>query len=105
MFDEETVSQDFFNVYVIEKGDNLYKIAREYNINPVLLAALNGLNNDDYIYPNQELLIPKNGYSYYITAEGDTIDLVADKFNTTKDDVMKNNTIYLLPGQLIVHKK
>ena len=105
MFDESIASQDFFTVYKIEKGDNLYQIAREYNINPMLLAALNGLNNDDYIYPDQELLIPKNGYSYYITAEGDTIDLVADKFNTTKDDVMKSNTIYLLPGQLIIHKK
>ena len=60
---------------------------------------------DDYIYPDQELLIPKNGYIYYITTEGDTIDLVADKFNTTREDVMNDNTIYLLPGQLIIHKK
>lgn len=105
MFDDNIVSQDFFTVYKIEKGDNLYQIAKKYNINPTLLAALNGLNNDDYIYPNQELLIPKNGYSYYITAEGDTIDLVADKFGTTRDDVMEANTIYLLPGQLLIHKK
>lgn len=105
MFDNEMLSQDFFNVYKIEKGDNLYMIAKKYNINPVLLAALNGLNNEDYIYPDQEILIPKSGYIYYITAEGDTIDLVADKFNISKDDVMKENTIYLLPGQLIVHKK
>jgi len=105
MFDNEIYSQDFFDIYKIEKGDNLYKIAKDYNINPMLLASLNGLNIDDYIYPNQELLIPKNGFIYYITVEGDTIDLVADKFNTSIDEVMKNNTIYLLPGQLLVHKK
>ena len=105
MFDKETLSQDFFDIYVIKKGDNLYEISKEYNINPMLLAALNGLNMDDYIYPNQELLIPKSGFIYYISAEGDTIDLVANKFNTNIEEVMKNNTIYLLPGQLLVHKK
>ena len=105
MFDNEISSQDFFEVYKIEKGDNLYKISKEYNINPLLLSALNGLNMDDYIYPDQELLIPKNGFIYYITTEGDSIDLVAEKFNTSIDDLIKNNTIYLLPGQLLIHKK
>lgn len=105
MFDQEIMSQEYFDIYKIEKGDNLYKIAKDYNINPTLLSALNGLNIDDYIYPDQELLIPKNGFVYYITAEGDTIELVAEKFNITKDELMNDNTIYLLPGQLLVHKK
>ncbi len=97
---------DYYTIYKINKGDNLYQIAKLYNINPKLLAALNGLNEDDYIYPNQELLIPKSGFSYYITTEGDTIDLVIDKFNTTKDELLNiNKTIYLLPGQLLVNKK
>ena len=105
MFDKEIMSQDFFDIYKIEKGDNLYKISKEYNINPKLLSALNGLDEDDYIYPDQELLIPKSGFVYYLSVEGDTIELVADKFNTTKEDLMNNNTIYLLPGQLLIHKK
>ena len=105
MFDKEIMSQDFFNVYKIEKGDNLFKISKEYNINPTLLAALNGLNMDDYIYPNQELLIPKSGFVYYICAEGDTLDLVAEKFNINKEELMKENSVYLLPGQLLIHKK
>ena len=56
--------EKYFNTYTIEKGDSLYKIAQKYNINPTLLASLNGLNMDDFIYPNQEILIPKSGYSY-----------------------------------------
>ena len=105
MFDEENMSQDFFDIYKIEKGDSLYKISNEFNVNPVLLATLNGLNIDDYIYPEQEILVPKNGYMYYITTEGDTIDLVADKFGINNEFLMKDNTIYLLPGQLLIHKK
>ncbi len=99
-------ARDYFNYYVVEKGDNLYAIARRYNINPELLASLNGLNMDDYIYPNQQILIPKNDYSYYITAEGDTIDEVVKVFNSDINKFLKENpTIYLMAGQLLVNKK
>ena len=40
----------YFEYYTVQKGDSLYKIAREKNLNPELLALLNGLDNDDYIY-------------------------------------------------------
>ena len=98
-------NDNYYNLYTINKGDNLYQISKKYNINPILLAALNGLNESDYIYPNQEILIPKNGYSYYITTSGDTLDIVSDKFNISKNDLIKNNNIYLLPGQILANKK
>jgi len=99
-------TKSYFEFYTIEKGDTLYGIARRYNINPNLLASLNGLNLEDYIYPEQEILIPKSNYSYYITAEGDTLSQVADMFNATTNKVLEENeTVYLLAGQLFVHKK
>lgn len=101
-----TESKDYFNYYVVEKGDTVYGIARKYNINPELLASINGLNNDDYIYPKEQILIPKNGYSYYITAEGDTLEEVIKVFNSNKDKFLnENKTIYLMSGQLLVNKK
>ncbi len=112
MFDDNLLediknsSDDYFTIYTIKKGDNLYQIAKQYNINPKLLAALNGLNDDDYIYTDQELLIPKSGYSYYITTQGDNLDIVKDKFNCDMTQLLNNNkNIYLLPGQLLVNKK
>ena len=97
--------EKYFEYYTVEKGDNLYAIARRYNINPDLLAILNGLNNDDYIYPNQQILIPKSNYSYYVTKQGDTIDTVSRKFNLSNKELLDNNdTIYLLEGQLLVKK-
>ena len=96
---------NYFNYYVIEKGDNLYEIARKYNINPELLASMNGLEMEDYIYPNQEILIPKSGYSYYITKEGDTLDTVADLFKVKKNELLDTNAVvYLLAGQIMVKK-
>lgn len=98
--------EKYFNTYTIEKGDSLYKIAQKYNINPTLLASLNGLDMDDYIYPNQQILIPKSGYSYYITAEGDTLDTVANMFKISKMDLLnQNETIYLLKDQVLVTKR
>ena len=99
-------NQNYFNYYIIEKGDSLYKIAREYNINPELLASINGLSMEDYIYPNQQILIPKSGYSYYITKDGDTLDGVSKIFDSSVDKIInQNKTIYLLPGQMIYFKK
>ena len=43
----------YFDTYTINKGDTLYAISKKYNINPNLLASINGLNLDDYIYQNQ----------------------------------------------------
>ena len=95
----------YFTTYTVNSGDSLYQIARRYNINPTLLAALNGLNMDDYIYPNQKIIIPKSGYSFYITKEGDTLELVGKKFNRNLKDLLElNKTIYLLPGQLMINK-
>ena len=117
LFNENSIRKDmeiivpkylepYFNIYTVESGDSLYEIARKYNINPTLLASLNGLNMNDYIYPNQEILIPKSGYSYYITDEGDTLDTVSDTFMIDKDYLLKqNNTIYLLPGQVLITKR
>lgn len=98
--------QKYFDTYTINKGDTLYAISRKYNINPNLLASINGLNLDDYIYQNQVILLPTSGYSYYITAEGDTLDTTSKMFNKSKEAIIKENeTIYLLPGQVLVSSR
>ncbi len=99
-------SKKYFEYYTVRKGDSIYEIARRYNINPDLLASLNGLNNSDYIYPNQTILIPKSNYSYYITKAGDTIDSVINMLEVDRNKFFKdNNVIYLLEGQLLVKEK
>lgn len=108
MIDMYNVNQDankYFDYYKIKKGDNLYQIGKNYNVNPALIAILNGLNLNDYIYPNETIMVPKEGYSYYVTKAGDTLNLVANTFNTSVSNILRNNeTIYLQEGQLIVNK-
>ena len=99
------LENEYYEYYTIKSGDNLYQISRKYNINPELLASLNGLNMNDYIYPSQTIMIPKSGYSYYLTKDGDTIDTVANTFGISVENLLSNNKIlYLLDGQLLVKK-
>ena len=97
---------DIFIRYIINKGDTLNMIAKNYNVEPKLLAKLNGLDIDDYIYPNQEIIIPKENIDIYITKDGDTMENVLNRFNTTLDKLrMNNKNIYLVKDQLIVLKR
>ena len=69
-------------------------------------ALINGLNLDDYIYPGQTILIPKKNVSYYITKDGDTLNELSGVFEKDLSDIVnQNETIYLLPGQMIYYKK
>jgi len=99
------ITSKYFDYYKVNKGDSLYKIANANNIDADLLAQLNGINKNDYIYPNQTLLIPKAGSILYFTAMGDTLGEVAKGLNVSIDKlVSQNDNIYLQPEQLIVYK-
>ena len=100
------MNNNIYETYKIKKGDTLYAISRQYNINPELLSLINGLNMNDYIYENQEIYIPKAGYSYYLTKTGDNFDEVLRKFNANYSDFIKyNNKIILDDGQLFAYKR
>ena len=95
----------YFDMYNIVKGDTLYEIARRYNTDYNLLALLNGLNVNDYIYPDTMIMVPKMDVKYYITKENDTINTVNRLLGSDMNKLLdENNNIYLKEGQLIVYK-
>lgn len=95
-----------FDLYIVQPGDTMYEIAKKYGIREGDLLRLNGLKPNEYIYPNEEILVPRKGVEFYITDEGDTMKSAADKLNVTPGDILlQNETIYLLPEQLLVVRK
>ena len=97
---------NIFNYYTVKKGDNLYNIAENEETTVDLIAQVNGINPNEYIYEGQTLLVPKKDVELYITKNGDTIDTLSDHFSAPSLDVLySNNNIYLLPGQLIIYRK
>lgn len=96
---------EYFEMYNIQKGDSLYEIARRYNTDYNLLALLNGLNVNDYIYPDTMIMVPKRNVKYYITRENDTINSVNSLLGSDMNKLLnENNNIYLKEGQLIVYR-
>ncbi len=99
-------TQSAFTFYTVKKGDSFYSIARENNTDPEYIILLNGLNANEYIYPGQQILIPKPGVAIYLTKPGDSLQTVAQNTNQKPDDILiYNDKIYLMPDQLIAYKK
>ena len=99
-------NNEWFEIYTVKKGDNLYSLANKYNISLVDLLNINGLDKDNYIYPGQEILVPKNSVSVIITREEETLDSASLRLGLDNDSLLKqNNTIYLMPEQLLINKK
>lgn len=99
------VRNNRFITYIVKKGDNLYEIARQYNVDVNTLMMLNGLNKDDFIYPNQEIVVPRDNTSVYITKDGDTLNTVLNNSGLSLDELYsRNREIYLLPDQLLILK-
>lgn len=95
-----------FETYKVKQGDSMYAIAQKYNVNYNDLLDLNGLDKDEYIYPNQEILIPKPGVNFIVTKENETLADISNKLDMTQDEIIRqNSTIYLMPDQLIIYKK
>lgn len=93
---------NIYKYYTVKKGDTISGIASLYNIDKDMLVAINGLDMEDYIYPNQTLMLPNDGFLLYLTKSGDTIRDVLDKFNVSIEELLRNNeNIYLMEEQII----
>lgn len=95
-----------FETYMVKQGDSLYSIARTYNIPLDTLIMLNGLNKNDYIYPNQEIVIPKSGIKLYVTKEGDTLANIINYMGIDANKLNnQNKNILIVEDQLLIDKR
>lgn len=102
----EKSSNENFDIYRVQQGDSIYQIAQKYGVDYMDLLELNGLDKDQYIYVNQEIMVPKTGVDFIVVKENETLNNVLNSLNTTADELIRQNrTIYLMPDQLIVYKK
>jgi LysM repeat protein len=92
-------------VYYVQKGDTLRKIATKFNTSVDLILQLNSIANPNVIYVGQAITLPAY-ISTYIVQKGDTLKIIANKYGTTVEKLLglnpsiKNaNLIYV--GQVI----
>ena len=98
-------NNSLYITYVVKNGDSLYSIANKYNQDVNILYNINGIKEGDYIYPGQELLIPRDGVFTYMTISGDTIKSVSSKSGIPISELISDNDFILEPEQLIIFNK
>ncbi len=91
--------KSLYETYIIQKGDTIYSIAKNYSVSPEILLSLNGLDKNDYIYPGEQLLIPKE--NIYITKE-ESINDIHNKTGLSLEEIVLNNKdLIVFPNQII----
>ncbi len=77
--------------YVVQKGDNVYKIADKFDLEPQTIMWANGslAQNPDLLRPGQELIIlPINGV-YHTVVKGDTLQKIAKKYKADVNHIIE----------------
>jgi LysM repeat protein len=97
--------------YTVKDGDTCWGIASNFKVDAMVLLALNNFPpNQCPIKPAQKILVPAPNQSLptatalptnfargtkinYVIQTGDTLALIASRFNATVDQIMKDNKI------------
>ena len=101
-------------IHKVKYGENLWLIAKKYNVTISDIQSLNKIKNRNKIKPGIKLKIPNDGYIpqpskvYYTVKRGDTLSEIAQKYKTSVRKIkrlngLRNNKIRI--GQkLEIHK-
>ena len=97
-------------VHVVQKGDNLYDIAKRYSVTIASIANANAMRTNAVLRQGQKLYIPKKSIARlqtkaYTVRRGDTLWGIARKFNMPVDSLARMNKIrsntVLMPGDVL----
>lgn len=95
-------------MYKVKNGDNLSKIAKEYDTTVSTIMKINNLNSDKLAI-NQQLLLPKtkktDGEKTYTVKKGDTLSQIAYDNKITTSELKKANNLtsdLLKIGQVLI---
>jgi LysM repeat protein len=108
-------------IHVVQPGEFLARIARQYNSTVAAIVAANNIANPNLIFPGQQLIIPvggtlppppatsvpatvvpptsvpptqsPGGTTTYVVQRGDTLGSIARRFNTTVAAIAQANNI------------
>lgn len=102
-------------VYTVRSGDSMWSIARKFNVSlDALIRANPQIKDPSRIYPGQRINIPVSGHPRghsgggfsYTVVSGDTMWLIAKRFNVSLNELIRanpqiKNPDRIYPGQVI----
>jgi LysM repeat protein len=104
-------------VHVVQRGENLFRIALRYGVTYQALAAANGVANPNRVYVGQRLVIPGHGSTppalapsvpsgqTYVVRRGDTLASIARRYGISMWALAQANGIrnpsFIYAGQVL----
>lgn len=93
-------------IYVVQPGDTLDSIAREYGVPLSRLISQNELSPDGRITVGQSIVILYSDEEYTVL-DGDTLGRIAENYGVSVNQLLRNNPILkgkdeIFPGQTII---
>jgi LysM repeat protein len=82
--------------YVVRSGDTLSEIAEMYGTTVEQLAKWNNIRDVNFIRTGQKLIVKKSASpheTYYTVQRGDTLSEIAERYETTVEQLAKWNNI------------
>jgi LysM repeat protein len=88
-------------VHVVQRGENLFRIALRYNTTVAAIAAANGIRNPQFIYVGQRLTIPQGGGTApqpgggrtHVVKPGENLFRIALRYGTTAQAIAAANNL------------
>ena len=87
-------------VHVVQRGENLFRIALRYNTTVEAVAAANGIRNPQLIYVGQKLTIPQGGSTTppgggrtHVVQPGENLFRIALRYGTTAQAIAAANNL------------
>jgi spore germination protein len=92
-------------IYTVQPGDTIDKIANQYGIPVEKLIIDNGLTDPNNLVPGEIIVIVYPSQTYKVF-EGDTLDSIAAFHNITVNELLRNNPFltereYIYPGEVL----
>lgn len=88
-------------IHVVQRGDSLYSIGRQYGVSPQVLINQNQIENPQGLVLGQALVIPVESFAYQIR-RGDSLYSIAQRYGVTVDDILRINPLITDPNSLRV---
>jgi len=79
--------------YIVQSGDVLSLIARDYGVSTNSLVWANNLKSADAIQPGQELKIPPVSGVIHTVVSGDTVNSLANRYGADADEIIEFNNL------------
>ena len=84
-------------IHEVHSGDTLVSIAAEYRVSYESLKEMNKIDDPNRIFVGQKLILPPSaptpmpGSREHVVQEGETLFIIAIKYDVTVDDILKAN--------------